>query len=462
MFSKNISWLGACMLGLAFLTACQKSEEIQAPPSPPTSGGSTGTSAADKIKDSTLLYSQDIYLWYKQIPTTFDARSYAGPGEIMTALRAYSQETGFDKPVDRWSFAIKQTEWDNVSSGIAGDFGLNVFFRQEGDLRVRTVEPASPAGLAGVRRGWRIVGLNGNTNITTANANAIVTSVYQSASTAFTFEKPDGTRSNLSLNAATYKEQPVLLDSVYTVAGKKIGYLVFNSFLGDTTQIYNRFSNVFSKFSTEQVNDVVIDLRYNGGGYVSVQDKLANYLAPASANGDILMQQQYNDKYSRYNSTTRIRKLGTLNLTRVFFIVSNNTASAGELIINNLKPYMDVKLIGPSDTYGKPVGYFPIPVGDWYIFPVSFRSTNKLGSGNYFNGLTADSKVADGLDKDWGNLEESALARAVRYITTGSFGPRIQGRNQDVFTELSPVVENANTRFGQNEFKGMIVTGVKR
>ena len=82
---------------------------------------------------------------------------------------------------------------------------------------------------------------------------------------------------------------------------------------------------------------------------------------------------------------------------------------------------MDVRLVGASHTHGKPVGFFPIPVGDWYIFPVSFRSVNRNGEGNYFDGLPVTSQVPDGLDKDWGDITESSLASVIRNITTGRY-----------------------------------------
>jgi hypothetical protein len=257
------------------------------------------------------------------------------------------------------------------------------------------------------------------------------------------------------LDAATYQQNPIYLDTVYNINGNKIGYFVFNSFLGDTAQIYNSFRDIFTNFSAQQVSDVVVDLRYNGGGYVSMQERLANYLAPQAANGGLMMEQQFNDKYAaEYNSRENFSKQGSLNLSRIFFIVSKSTASASELLINNLKPYMDVQVLGPSKTYGKPVGYFPIPVADWYIFPVSFRTTNKNGEGSYFDGFPLNKQVADGLDKDWGDLNESSLASAVHYITNGSY-PMQAGRTR--ITE-KPEVQNGNAVLDAPSFKGAIDT----
>lgn len=437
-----------------FLASCKKTDvQNNLNPSP------TGDNVADKIKDSSLLYARDIYLWYSQIPTTFNARNYADPDKIMTAIRSFSMEPGFSQAVDKWSFAYEQQDWDDLSGGITQDFGLNVFFRTEGDLRVKYVERSSPAGRAGIRRGWRIMKINGSSNLSTSNAEFIINAVYQSNSSSFTFQKPDGTTVDLTLSASSYQEHPVMADSIYATSEGKVGYLVFNSFLGDTTEIYNEFNRVFGEFASANIKDVVIDLRYNGGGYVTVQEKLANYLINTGGNGQLMMKQQYNDKYSQYNSTTNFRKLGTLNASRVFFIVSNSTASASELLINNLKPYMDVKLVGPSSTYGKPVGFFPIPVGNWYIFPVSFRTTNKNGEGNYFNGIEVESRVADGLDKDWGDINESALASVFRYVQSGAFRTATSFP-QDIYTP-NAAVNAGNKILDQSEFKGIIDPGKK-
>lgn len=439
-------------LCVAVLTvSCKKEAAVETTPEPVP----PAVTVADKMKDTVLLYSKDIYLWNTQIPSGFNPRSYSDPDKIMTALRAYSQETGFTQPVDRWSFAIKQGEWDNISSGVTEDFGLTVFFFADGDLRVKSVEKQSPAAKAGIRRGWRITKLNGNTNITNSNANFIVQQVFSSNTTSFTFQKPDGTTADIQLNAATYQENPIFLDTVYINGTQKTGYLVFNSFLGDTVQIYNQFQRIFNRFSQEGISDVIVDLRYNGGGYVTVQSKLANYLVPSTATGNLMMKQEFNNNNKQYNSSTYFNKAGSLNLSRVFFIVSNNTASASELLINNLKPYMDVKLVGPSNTYGKPVGYFPIPLDDWYIFPVSFRTTNKNGSGNYFNGITLDKQVGDGLNKDWGDKDEAALASVLKFISSGSFSVNgeVPGIAARTYQDASVIESNSKL---DRSFKGTI------
>ena len=451
MRQMKFEWLLTVLAGVIIISSCKKENGIE------HAADLQPAANTDKIKDSVLLYSQDIYLWSSQIPPSFNPRTYADPDKIMTALRTYSQEPGFTQPVDRWSFAVKQTEWDKISSGVSEDFGLNVFFYADGDLRVKSVEKESPAGKAGIRRGWRITKLNGNSNITNSNSNFIIEHVFNSKSTLFTFSKPDGSTTDIQLNAATYQENPIFLDTIYNSGTKKTGYLVFNSFLGDTNKIYSDFQRIFNRFAQQGVTDMIVDLRYNGGGYVTVQSKLANYLVPSPGNGTLMMKQGFNNNNKQYNNSTFFSKAGSLNLSRIFFIVSNNTASASELLINNLKPYLDVKLVGPSNTYGKPVGYFPIPVDDWYIFPVSFRTTNKNGQGNYFDGIPLDKQVGDGLNKDWGDKNEAALESVLKYLDSGSFSVAGEVPGIAARTYKNAEVAESNSKLDRS-FKGAVDT----
>ncbi|MGH2649038.1 MAG: S41 family peptidase [Ginsengibacter sp.] len=454
MKNKAFFHLIAVIFFVGIFGSCKKTKDV--PSTPPITDS---TALAAKAKDSALIDSKDFYLWYNDIPSSFNAQSYNDPNDVMVAIRAYSDEPGYSSPVDQWSFGVLKTDWNQLSGGIGsanniastGDFGFSVFFRVEGDLRVKLVERLSPAGLAGIQRGWRITKINGSTNITTSNADFIVNNVFYSATSTFTFVKPDGTSVDMTLNATTYPQQTVYLDSVYNIGSKTIGYMVMNSFLGDTAEINNDLQRVMNNFATRNVSDIVIDLRYNGGGYVSLQQKLAGYLAPSSTNGKLMMKETFNDKHQDYNTTLNFNKTGPLNPDHVFFIVTQSTASASELLINNLKPYMTVKLIGPTNTDGKPVGFFPISAGDWYVFPVSFRSTNSINYGGYFNGFTPDAIVADGLDKNWGDTSESCLAKAIKYITTGSFTPQAQ----EIY-KADPLVMSANKTLDKSSFKGMI------
>jgi carboxyl-terminal processing protease len=434
-------WIITCF---TLIAGCRKND---------STGTDTPDTIEDRLKDTALAYARDIYLWNDQIPGDLNAHTFATPDDLMIGIRQYSEEPGFTDPVDHYSFGMKQTEWDQLSSGVVSDFGLYAFFRTDSDLRVRSVEGDSPAGRAGIRRGWKLVEVDGNTDVTADNTEYLVQKIYESPVTSFTFEKPDGSTVELTLNAETYQENPIYLDTIYNAGSRKAGYLVFNSFLGDTASVNQEFSRIFNEFASAGVTDVIVDLRYNGGGYVDLQSNLANYLVKSSANNDVMMNQVFNIDYSELNEITRFRKKGPLEINNVYFIVSDNTASASELLINNLKPYMNVKILGPEPTYGKPVGFFPIEVGDWYIFPVSFRSTNSMGEGNYFDGIAVDHLAGDGLDKDWGDTQETALAAALSHIGTGSFGalPHSPGLN----STLESLKRDGNRKM-IHSFKGAI------
>ncbi|MCA0395840.1 MAG: hypothetical protein LCH51_00415 [Bacteroidetes bacterium] len=404
-----------CVTLLTGLAACKKE----------SSGGNNSTDSTKlSLLDSSALLARDYYLWYNQIPASFSTAAYSDPNEVMDGIRQYSKETGFTDPVDRWSFGILKTEWDQVSSGVAGDIGIGIFFRTVSDLRVTNVEPASAAGQAGVKRAWRITKINGNAQIDTSSATItrIVNAVYGSSPVSLSFTKPDGSTVDLNLTPGSYTEKPIVLDTVYTAGAKKIGYFVLNSFLGDVTTMKAAFANSFQEFTTAGVTDMIVDLRYNGGGYVALQEELGNYLTPATKTGTVMYKETFNDKLRQYNETVNFSKKGSLALNSIVFIMSQNTASASEALINIMRATMtDVKMVGPSNSHGKPVGFFNIPVGDWYVFPVSIRIVNSKNEGNYFNGFTPDKRVADGLDKSWGDLSEDCLATAYNYLNTGNF-----------------------------------------
>jgi carboxyl-terminal processing protease len=444
----------ALALATGVLFSCKKADVSALVPEAPIPQAPAAPVSAN-YKDTAAAYSRDIYLWNTNVPASFTGSSFADLPAMMTALRQYSTEPGFSGPVDKWSFAITRNEWDGVSTGTAtGDFGMGVFFRSANDLRVKHVEPESPAGRAGIRRGWQILKINGSGNFSTSNTDPVVQAVFNASSSQFTFVKPDNSQVTLNLNAGTYHEHAIIKDTVLQQGGKRIGYFAFNSFMGDSTEVANGFRNAFSRFAGAGINDLVVDLRYNGGGYVYMSEALANYIAPASANGGLMMKQQFNSQNSQYNENTNFSKLGSLNLPRVIFIVSKSTASASELLINNLRPWMDVVLVGPTATHGKPVGFFPIPVQDWYIFPVSFKTVNKNGEGSYYNGLSVNAAIPDGLDKDWGDPAEACLQAAINYSVNGLFS--VAGRSTELRNATDSRVLQSNERLDIPGFKGAV------
>ncbi|TCJ18982.1 hypothetical protein EPD60_00790 [Flaviaesturariibacter flavus] len=449
--------LPVALLLAAAAPACKKAD-VAAPASSLAPAPSTPAAPVSaSFRDTAVAYARDIYLWNDQIPPSFTGNSFTDLSMMMTSLRQYSAEPGFSGPVDKWSFAVTRAEWDGVSNGTAtGDFGMGVFFRSTTDLRVKHVEPESPAGRAGIRRGWRILKINGSENFSTSNTDPVVQAVFQSASSQFTFLRPDNVQVTLNLNAGGYRDRPIIKDTVLQAGGKKIGYFAFNSFMGDSSEVADGFRTAFTRYAAAGVSDLVVDLRYNGGGYVYMSENLADYIAPAAANGSLMMKQQFNARNSAYNAETYFRKQGSLNLPRVFFIVSKSTASASELLINNLRPWMNVVLVGPTATHGKPVGFFPIPVQDWYIFPVSFKTVNKNGEGSYYNGIPVTAAVPDGLDKDWGDPTEACLQAAINYSVNGTFA--IAGRSTELQGAIDDRVLNSNRKLDVTGFKGAVDT----
>jgi carboxyl-terminal processing protease len=417
---------------LAFLylavTACSKKSNPD-----PDDDNNNGNLTAEQIRfrkiiDTSAAYSHQLYLWTSKLPENY-SYSHNDLNSFMRWIRNYSIEPGFSGPVDRWSFAVVKSEWDNVSGGIAGDFGLDIFYLSNNDLRIRNVDRNGPAATKGLKRGYRITEINGSTNVAYSNVNAVVNAIYNSSSVNLKVIDELSNTTTVSISATTYTQNPFALDSVYSINGKKIGYLVYNSFLGDTTQAMNKFATVFNKFANENIDNLVIDFRYNGGGYTKLSNDLLQYLVPSGHNGEVLTKDIFSEYFRDWDTTVAVKKKGSLNLTDLYVITGANTASASEAVINSIKPYLNVKLIGDT-THGKPVGYFAVSVADYYIFPVSIRTINKAGSGNYFDGFAPNYLAYDGVDYNWGNVNENCFKKAIELITGSGSGTRVNNADQ--------------------------------
>jgi C-terminal processing protease CtpA/Prc len=359
---------------------------------------------------------------------------------------------------------------------------MDLGYNDVNDLRVLYVYEGSPAYKQGIRRTWQITAVNGNSDITynEANVQRISNAIYYSSSVTLTLKKPDGTSVTVTLNTANYNINPVLYSSVLNVGGKHVGYLVFNQFISlDKTQ--TQLDAAFDKFVAGNVTDLVIDLRYNGGGSVETAEYLANLIAPTAVGTSLMYKEYYNTnltnhQYSNYLKTKKVpgasyswgdvfddwvsnpsfyfEKKKTLNVSNVVFIGTGSTASASELVMNVLKPYMTVKLVGDT-TYGKPVGFVGITIGGKDMYAVSIWSKNAQNQGDYFDGFFPDGGTAtyEDFSIDWGSTSELLLRKAL--ITLGVPESEL-GRVKQSTEGLRTLRENAV--IPNPHFKGMIET----
>ena len=377
-------------------------------------------SATPDLRDSVYAYSQDIYLWSDNLPAAsiFKPLSYPSADSVMKKVRTYSPFVN-GKYQDRWSFVIDKSVWDNVVSGNSSNTGAEYGFVADADLRVKLVYSQSSAGTQGVKRGWKVLKFNG-INATYANINQLNTELNKASQTII-FQKPDGTQQTTILTSAAYKSDYVMNPKVFTINGNNVGYFAFDSFLGANSGKTTRdeLDKVFADFKAKNVTELVLDIRYNGGGYGTVSSYLGSLIAPSSAVGKVFVSSVHNKKYSQYNSTDNFKDLvNGLKLSRVSIIVNKGTASASEELINGLKPVMTVKLIG-NTTHGKPVGYYALPVINSYVFPVALKNVNSVGFNDFFQGFSVDKVQSDDITHDLGDPQEACLKSALDYIKTG-------------------------------------------
>ncbi|MGH8370618.1 MAG: S41 family peptidase, partial [Gammaproteobacteria bacterium] len=171
------------------------------------------------------------------------------------------------------------------------------------------------------------------------------------------------------------------------------------------------------------VDELVIDERYNGGGLLSVAQHLGSLIASSGDVGQTFAKLSFNDRHSDQDQTYKFdQESNALGLSRIVFITTSATASASELIINALAPYVDVVTIG-STTFGKPVGENGFDICKDVLYPMTFKMTNAAGYGDYFDGFAPTCPAVDDLDHPLGESDESSLATALYYIANGNCGP---------------------------------------
>jgi C-terminal processing protease CtpA/Prc len=507
-------------LGVLFFTACKSNKKSNPTPAGPDAPGST----LDKIKDSVFLYAKEDYLWYKSLPSyaTFNPRSFTGADDItaltneVNAISQYAINPATSQPYEYYSDDPGEAKYSFIDdgtvsgelNGVHGDFGFAPFYNLVNDLRVKYVYPGSPADQAGIKRGYQITSINGSSSLSydgpgygnSTNLNFVINAYSNSNTISMTLKKPDGTTLTVTnMNVATYTVNPVLKDTIFDQGnGHKIGYIVFNSFTSDANAD-PKLDPVFANFAAQGVTDLVVDLRYNGGGYVSTAEHIDNLIVPSSKSGTLMYNTYYNDiltsgkevllknqwrkdgstgqdynygqfDYSVAANAVNFAKVGQLNVNRVFFIITGSTASASELTINNLRPVMDVQFIGET-SYGKPVGFFDIDINKYQMYIPEFYTQNSAGQGGYYSGFTPGTSTYPGVadyddvTKDFGDPTEGLLAHVLNYVKTGTYAIKTQSIQslQAKYGTFSIAAQTAAAhKMDQHKFTGMIFNNIKK
>jgi carboxyl-terminal processing protease len=178
-------------------------------------------------------------------------------------------------------------------------------------------------------------------------------------------------------------------------------------------------SAAFGRFAEAGVDELVLDMRYNGGGLLSVAQHLGGLIGGAGTSGQPFVRFVHNDKQSARNSTlTFPQPANALGVSRLVVIATRSSASASELVINALRPFMEVVVVGER-TYGKPVGQYGFDFCDKTLFPVAFSTKNARDEGDYFGGIPADCAAPDDYAHAFGDPSEGSLSAALGFIATG-------------------------------------------
>jgi C-terminal processing protease CtpA/Prc len=377
-------------------------------------------------QDRDALYSlmNDWYFWYKNLPAV-TLSDYPDPYALMDALRY--------KPLDRWSFVADFNAFVDSQNGNFVGHGIRIGLDAQGKARIVMIYKNSPlytngAGGKGVRRGWIIKTLNGTdlapvlVSLASGNPtpyNNLIGPATAGRSNTFVFSPPGRPDTTATTVKSTFQVNSVLLYDTLTINSKKTGHLVFDQFILPSSQ---ELATAFAFFKAQNVQDLILDLRYNSGGILDVAAELASYIS-GKTSSTTFIKFSYNDKQSAGNDTIyKFKNIASpLNLSRLVVITTRETASASEEVINGLKPFIPVTTIGDT-TDGKPTGMNVWQTNDnKYVFaPVTFEAVNSTGQGGYYKGFAPAKLVPDDFTRDFTDKDEQSYKEAIYFLANGT------------------------------------------
>jgi C-terminal peptidase prc len=354
---------------------------------------------------------QELYYWYRELPNV-DPTTFASPEEYLEAVRYLPLDHSFSYIAD-----LESNEAFFSNSQFVG-IGFSSRVTPAGELRVTEVYPDSPAARANVSRGDFIVEINGR-SVPDALASGDLDALFGPPETGHSVDMVVR-RGTQRFSARVAKDvvtiPTVSRTDVYTAGSRTVGYVFLRNFVEPTDAALDA---AFTTLRQRNVNELVLDVRYNGGGLVEVAQHLASLIGGTRTSGQVFAEYFHNDKHPELNRTTRFdTREHALSLDRLVVITTDLSASASELIINALRPFIPVITVG-SRTYGKPVGQYSIEFCDKVLAPVAFTLRNANGDGDFFDGFAPTCAADDDLDRPLGDAQEGSLREALAFIATG-------------------------------------------
>ena len=392
-------------------------------------------------------WSHQYYLWYNEIPGDIKMADFTDPIAYFEKLKT-PVLTPAGTPKDKYHFTYKTEEWDKLSkSGI--ELGYGITWSSAGptaprNWQVATVEAGSPADLAGLRRGDLLVRIddidfvNATDKALVERINAALFPENPGESHTFVVRRGGIDQPVITMQAKDVQALSVKNTKTFPTATGKTGYI---SFENHNAVAERQLIDAFTTLRDQGVNDLVLDLRYNGGGLLHIAAELGYMIAGPVSTGKVFERLQYNDKIKAdpgdtilFPSTAvgfaagagtvaRGTALPTLNLRRVTILTTSGTCSASESVINALRGIdVEVNIIG-AQTCGKPYGFTPVPNCGTTYFSIEFGGVNAKGIGDFSNGFAPTCAVPDDLTREQGDPQEALLATALSYQQTGVCPP---------------------------------------
>ena len=388
-------------------------------------------------------WKDENYLWYREIPDVDGALYGTAVGYYDALKTPVLVPSGKRKDQFSWSQPTAEYEQSSVGGASFG-YGIRWSFVATSPPRklvVAMVTPGSPAAVAGVTRGDSVVSIDGvdlafGNDVNTLNRGLNPTASGESHR--FVFQPVSGGSRDTTLVATSVTIQPVPISGVIDTASGKVGYLVLTTFSTNSTEA--ALVNAIAGLQQAGVNDLVLDLRYNGGGLVAISSQLAYMIAgPARTAGKAFSRDKFNDKLpfgifgnsfadvttpfytaTQGRSVAAGQALPTLNLGRVFVLTTSNSCSASESLINGLRG-VDVEAITlGGTTCGKPYAFYPWDNCGTTYYSIQITAANNKGDGDYAEGFAATCPVADDLTRVLGDTQEGMLAAALARRSTGA------------------------------------------